>query len=206
MSRADADRSILDDVRLAYEQAGDVPATGDLPQTPAALRALLRPGFTECFAERLAEIDVDVIRLGELSTSHAVRDLGRAVILLPATGSWCEENRRLAHELGRLVLDASDGTSAAGAPSGDAACDEAARAFADELLISEEPIVRHTTAASARRFPAWLISAHLERIAAGDIRRGTLAWMLGVEAGTLDVDETPAPAPLSADELDALLA
>lgn len=53
------------------------------------------------------------------------------------------------------------------------------------------------------RFPAWLQEARLERIAEGAVGKGTLAWMLGVPAESLEVDE-----PEGADELfdDALAA
>ncbi|WP_415853235.1 helix-turn-helix domain-containing protein [Sinomonas sp. G460-2] len=68
-----------------------------------------------------------------------------------------------------------------------------------------DPITRRMDAASARRFPLALQDAHLSLIAQGRVRKDTLAWMLGVEADSLEVDE-PAPKPtMSADELSAAL-
>ena len=68
-----------------------------------------------------------------------------------------------------------------------------------------DPISVRMTEAGERRFPTWLKEAHLERIAAGEVGKGTLAWMLGVPAESLEVDE-PAPRPEIDDaRLDALL-
>jgi Zn-dependent peptidase ImmA (M78 family)/transcriptional regulator with XRE-family HTH domain len=47
--------------------------------------------------------------------------------------------------------------------------------------------------ASQRRFPLSLQEAHLERVASGEIRRVTLAWMLGIDAATLEVDSPEIP-------------
>lgn len=68
-----------------------------------------------------------------------------------------------------------------------------------------DPISERMTEAGVRRFPAWLKEAHLERIAAGEVGKRTLAWMLGVPAESLEVDE-PRPRPEIDDaRLDALL-
>jgi Zn-dependent peptidase ImmA (M78 family) len=48
-------------------------------------------------------------------------------------------------------------------------------------------------AASQRRFPLSLQEAHLERIATGAISTATLAWMLGIDAATLEVDSPEIP-------------
>lgn len=68
-----------------------------------------------------------------------------------------------------------------------------------------DPISRRMTEAGERRFPAWLQEAHLEQIARGAVGKGTLAWMLGVPAETLEVDEPEGASELSDDALDALL-
>lgn len=68
-----------------------------------------------------------------------------------------------------------------------------------------DPITRRMSEAGERRFPAWLQEAHLDQIARGAVGKGTLAWMLGVPAETLEVDEPDAPQELSDDALDALL-
>lgn len=57
--------------------------------------------------------------------------------------------------------------------------------------------------ASARRFPRSLQEAHLKMIANGDLGKGTLAWMLGIDADDLEVD---APEPQAEIDSDALAA
>lgn len=66
-----------------------------------------------------------------------------------------------------------------------------------------DPITKRMDAASTRRFPLALQDAHLALIAEGVLQKDTLAWMLGVEPESLEVDEpTPAsslpPADLAA--------
>jgi Zn-dependent peptidase ImmA (M78 family) len=58
--------------------------------------------------------------------------------------------------------------------------------------------------AAQRRFPRSLQEAHLERVASGAIGRATLAWMLGVDAETLDVDSPEIP-EIDAGDLAAAL-
>lgn len=67
-----------------------------------------------------------------------------------------------------------------------------------------DEITRRMDDASQRRFPLHLQEAHLARIAAGTLGKGTLAWMLGIDADALDVD-TPDLPEASADELTAAL-
>jgi Zn-dependent peptidase ImmA (M78 family)/transcriptional regulator with XRE-family HTH domain len=55
-------------------------------------------------------------------------------------------------------------------------------------------------AAAQRRFPLALQEAHLERVASGEIGTATLAWMLGIDAGTLEVD-APAIPEVNVDDL-----
>ncbi|WP_062078807.1 ImmA/IrrE family metallo-endopeptidase [Demequina globuliformis] len=69
----------------------------------------------------------------------------------------------------------------------------------------EDQITRRMDAASTRRFPLALQDAHLGRIAAGSVRKDTLAWMLGVDPLTLEVDEPQPSVGLSADELSEVL-
>lgn len=66
-------------------------------------------------------------------------------------------------------------------------------------------ITDRMTQAAQRHFPDWLKDAHLDGIAAGQMHKNTLAWMLDVDADELEVEE-PGPRTLrSADELTALL-
>jgi Zn-dependent peptidase ImmA (M78 family) len=58
--------------------------------------------------------------------------------------------------------------------------------------------------AAQRRFPVSLQEAHLNRVASGAIGRATLAWMLGVDPETLDVDSPEIP-EVDADDLAAAL-
>jgi Zn-dependent peptidase ImmA (M78 family)/transcriptional regulator with XRE-family HTH domain len=64
-------------------------------------------------------------------------------------------------------------------------------------------IVRRMNADAARRFPLSLQAAHVRLIEQGKIGNGTLAWMLGVEAATLDVATPPRVVPLHGDALAA---
>jgi Zn-dependent peptidase ImmA (M78 family) len=57
-----------------------------------------------------------------------------------------------------------------------------------------DEITQRMTEAATRRFPLSLRTAHLQRIAAGELGTGSLAWMLGVEPDSLEV-EVPAPEP-----------
>lgn len=56
-----------------------------------------------------------------------------------------------------------------------------------------DEITKRMDDASQRRFPLALQEAHLERIAAGEIGKATLAWILGIDAGTLDVEAPDLP-------------
>jgi Zn-dependent peptidase ImmA (M78 family)/transcriptional regulator with XRE-family HTH domain len=66
-----------------------------------------------------------------------------------------------------------------------------------------DPITERMDAASTRHFPLALQEAHLALIANGELPKATLAWMLGVEADSLEVDE---PAPTSAPSSNELAA
>lgn len=64
----------------------------------------------------------------------------------------------------------------------------------------EDEITLRMEAAAQRRFPLALQEAHLVGIASGDLGKGTLAWMLGIEVDALEVD-TPSVTEADADEL-----
>jgi Zn-dependent peptidase ImmA (M78 family)/transcriptional regulator with XRE-family HTH domain len=76
-----------------------------------------------------------------------------------------------------------------------------ARQHADGI----DEITERMDDAASRRFPRKLQEAHMELIAAGAIRKHTLAWMLGVDADELEVEEPAPPAPIDTDELAAVL-
>lgn len=128
----DGDRSLLADVRLAYAQVAPVRAALDLPSGVEAVRRLLHPDFVRTFVDRLAEIEVDVIRIDGLSTAYSFPVEDRPVILLPESGNWFHENWSLAHELGHLALGhvgVVPGTALADAR------EREANGFAAELLL-----------------------------------------------------------------------
>lgn len=68
-----------------------------------------------------------------------------------------------------------------------------------------DPITRRMDAAATRRFPLALQDAHLSLIANGVLPKAMLAWMLGVDADSLEVDEPAPPRPLPTAELAAAL-
>lgn len=114
--------------RQAYPDADSPPAT--LPASAAALRRKLGDDFVRGFADRVEErLDVDVVRIGGLTTDYSFTVGGRCVILLAARANWFRSNWSVAHELAHLALrhhdveDAADGQEAA------------ANAFAAELLL-----------------------------------------------------------------------
>jgi hypothetical protein len=253
------DGQALADIALAYRQAYSEPGQlPDWPKSPASVRAALGHEFVRPFADRLEkDLGVDVVRVTELSTAYSLTIGGRAVIAVPATGSWFRENWDIAHELGHLTMGHHDD----GLNQGDADRHEAAaNAFAAEFLlpaaalkavewdlisddelaafvwewgVSVDALCRrldallgyapssvarwaaHPTqrllrlhlridseldeitsrmdAASQRRFPLGVQEAHLELIASGAVSKATLAWMLGIDADSLDVDTPEVP-------------
>lgn len=267
---AEDDERALADVQLAYQQAGAVEASPELPRSPDELRTQLGKGFVRPFIERIEQLGVDVVRMDGLHRAWSFTLEGRHLIALPpAHGNWFFENWSLAHELGHLSLGHR------GVTPGLASIDRAepeANAFAADLLLPEaelrrhdwssmtphdlaalvwdlgvstqalrnrleslalslpqdltdvldgstprllrrhgdlrtdpglpDPITARMKAATQRHFPAWLVEAHLDAIAAGRLHKGTVAWMLGVDADQLEVEEPePSPTPSS----DALL-
>jgi len=69
------------------------------------------------------------------------------------------------------------------------------RLLRQHLRIESEldEITTRMDAAAQRRFPLSLQEAHLELIASGVISTATLAWMLGIDAATLEVDSPGMP-------------
>ena len=128
----DEDHSPLADVRLAYAQISLVRAPLELPSDVEGIRRLLHPDFVRPFVDRLAEIEVDVVRIDGPSTAYSFLVEERPVILLPESGNWFHENWSLAHELGHLALRHE------GVVPGTALADvkeREANAFAAELLL-----------------------------------------------------------------------
>ncbi len=70
------------------------------------------------------------------------------------------------------------------------------------LLIESglDQITTRMEHAAQRRFPLALQEAHLERVASGAISRSTLAWMLGIDPSSLEVDSPEIP-EVNADDL-----
>ena len=125
---------MLEDVQLAYAQAGDIPEPLSLPSSVEEVRNFLHPDFVRHFIEHLAAIEVDVVRLDEVANDYSFTVESRPVIVLKATGNWFRENWSLAHELGHLAL----GHEGVLAVEDRAVPEEgAANAFAAELLLPE---------------------------------------------------------------------
>ena len=63
-----------------------------------------------------------------------------------------------------------------------------------------DEITARMDAACQRRFPLSLQEAHLDLVASGAMGTATLAWMLGIDAATLEVD-SPEIAEVDVDDL-----
>lgn len=268
------DQQVLDDIALAYRQSFTAwtPAETTLPATVDEVRATLGPNFVRRLADRIETVlDVDVIRVAEVSTAYSFQVGPQKVIVLQATGNWFRENWSLAHELGHLVAKHHDDSLT---PAQWDRHELAANRFAAELLLPEsamravtwgllteseladlvwhfgvstdalahrlnklaitvpdpirdalklntqkllrwhwvgqhdhgpDQITERIDEAATRRFPRRLQEAHTDLIADGRLHKGTLAWMLGIDAEALEVDEPPLPEPINTDQLaDAL--
>lgn len=68
-----------------------------------------------------------------------------------------------------------------------------------------DDITMRMSRAAMRHFPGWLKDAHLDGIAAGKMHKNTLAWMLEVDAESLEVVEPARPTLRSVDEITELL-
>lgn len=135
---AEDDRPHLQDIKLAYAQAGEVTHRGTLPSTPAEARELLGAGFVPNFIDRLEGIDIDAVRLPDLIGAYSFTVEERPVIAIKGSGNWFYENWSLAHELGHLALGHRGVMDGREGVNGDEA---AANAFAAELLLPEARMV-----------------------------------------------------------------
>lgn len=132
------DRQALDDICLAYVQAylGEPAPMPELPTSPSDIRVLLGEGFVRPFIERLeTRLDVDAVRISEISTAYSFMLCGRRVIAVPSEGNWFHENWSLAHELGHLVLGHHQSSVE---PCVSDVHEAAANRFAAELLMPED--------------------------------------------------------------------
>lgn len=169
---AEGDARLIDAVALAYRQVeGSVEASApvDIPEEPAALRALLGEGFVESLTKRVELVlDVDVVALSGVSTDYAFSVTGRRVVVLRSTGNWFRRNFSLAHELAHIALGHLDERA------DDA--EKAANEFAAQLLVPDASL----TATD------WSSATEV----------ATLLWNLGVSTSVVrfrleDLDITP---------------
>ena len=135
------DMDFIGMVRKVYEAAFDGEDLGvgvvELPEDPAAVRALLPTGDITTLGERIqAGLGIDVIRDPNLHTDYSVHIGQRPVILLKAIPQWFRVNWSLAHELGHIALrhrtDQPDKTT-----------EWPANQFAAEFLLPEQ-LMRET--------------------------------------------------------------
>ncbi|MFD4323334.1 helix-turn-helix domain-containing protein [Nocardioides sp. NPDC058538] len=127
-----ADEGTLESIALAYRQAyplAERPSAA-FPPTAGATRDVLGDDFVRAFADRVEGcLDVDVVRVQDLSTAYSFTVGGRHVVVLPSTPNWFWSNFALAHELAHLALGHHDVT-------GEDETNEApANAFAADLLL-----------------------------------------------------------------------
>lgn len=106
---AQTDMDFIAMVSKVYEAAFDGEDLGsgvvELPQDPAAVRALLPAGDITTLGERIqAGLGIDVIRDPNLHTDYSVHIGRRPVILLKAIPQWFRVNWSVAHELGHIAL------------------------------------------------------------------------------------------------------
>lgn len=79
------------------------------------------------------------------------------------------------------------------------ACTPPPAVSAEALPLFADPgdeVTKRITDSGVRRFPRWLIQAHVDAVGAGKLAPGTLAWMLDVDESSIDVGP-PENAPLS---------
>jgi Zn-dependent peptidase ImmA (M78 family)/transcriptional regulator with XRE-family HTH domain len=79
------------------------------------------------------------------------------------------------------------------------------RHWAGQHADGIDQITQRMDEAATRRFPRRLQEEHMELIAAGAIRKYTLAWMLGIDAEALEVEEPTPATPIATDALAAAL-
>lgn len=68
-----------------------------------------------------------------------------------------------------------------------------------------DPITRRMDDAATRRFPLSLQDEHLSLIANGSLGKGTLAWMLGIDANDLEIDAPPTDEDINTEDLATAL-
>lgn len=160
------DKNILDKIQAAYELAGKIDATPELPASPAAFREVLGSGFVERFTEGLEGLGVDVVVLSELSTAYSFTVTGRKIIAVNGSGNWFNENWSIAHELAHHALGHKDVR-----PGSDNVDSFEARAnsFAAQLLLPE---------ASMRAFD-WRSKSYKDLV--------DFIWETGVSTNTVKV-------------------
>lgn len=98
------DKDVLAKIQTAFNLAGELSATPELPADPAKFREILGPAFVERFAERLEELGVDVVVLSELTTAYSFTVMSRKIIAVNGSGNWFNENWSIAHELAHHAL------------------------------------------------------------------------------------------------------
>ncbi|OLT18806.1 hypothetical protein BJF80_14595 [Serinicoccus sp. CUA-874] len=131
------DRQVLDDIALAYHQAGECAAQpSTVPTDLAEARERLGDDFVRVMLERLeGRCGIDVVRVPELTTSYSFCVGERAVIAIPAKGNWFRENWDMAHELAHHVLGHADVIAADGKDVEE--YERQANKFAAELLLPQ---------------------------------------------------------------------
>lgn len=129
------DKDVLAKIQTAFNLAGELGATPELPADPAEFREILGPGFVERFAGGLEELGVDVVVLSELTTAYSFSVMGRKIIAVNGSGNWFNENWSIAHELAHHALGHEDVR-----PSSDNVdvLEARANSFAAQLLLPEE--------------------------------------------------------------------
>ncbi len=70
--------------------------------------------------------------------------------------------------------------------------------------MGDDAITQRMDEAAQRRFPVHLQEAHLAGIAVGSLGKGTLAWMLGIDPDSLEVDAPDVPEVRADDLAEAL--
>lgn len=129
------DEPVLAKITAAYRETYPKALIGsrEIPADPEALGVLLEEGFIRRFAEAVEEtLDVDVIRMTDISTDYSLTIGKRGIIVLAASQHWFRSNWSLAHELAHLALGHHDG---AGSPT--PRHESAADQFATTLLLPE---------------------------------------------------------------------
>lgn len=108
-----ADRALLEDIALAYQQAQDlqVPESVPVPPDPDSARELLERAFGESWPRRFADavertFGIDVIKLDMPdSDGYSLAMPTGRVVVIPTAAYWARQNWTIAHELGHIARD-----------------------------------------------------------------------------------------------------